>query len=142
MRVVSSAFDQGFADFRISAGQFTILMTLARAGPLSIGALAGLLSMDTTTLTRVLKLPLTNGHVHIERGSDRRVKVVSISTRGCRLLERAMPNWCEAQRRALALIPGGRWNHLRRRLGSLRRGLRPPAVATVRKPARRTIARS
>ena len=48
-------FDDAFRPFGITSGQFSLLMSLNRATPASIGAVATLLVMDRTTLTANLR---------------------------------------------------------------------------------------
>jgi hypothetical protein len=54
-RALARRFDQALARFDITSGQFSLLMSLNRPEPPTIGAVAGLLAMDRTTLTANLK---------------------------------------------------------------------------------------
>jgi hypothetical protein len=54
-RALARRFDQALARFDITSGQFSLLMSLNRPEPPTIGSVAGLLAMDRTTLTANLK---------------------------------------------------------------------------------------
>src|SRR5256885_16628970 len=70
-RAVTRLFDLAFQDCGIRSTQFTILVGLAKTQPTSMGALADVLAIDRTTLTRSLRLLKKDGLLAI---SDRSVK--------------------------------------------------------------------
>jgi DNA-binding MarR family transcriptional regulator len=128
-RVVGARFDQGLASAGLTAGQFTILMTLARMGPLSIGRLAEELTLDATTVPRVLRPLVAQGRVQLSSsGDDRRVRLAAISEAGLHTLLAALPVWERLQREALAAVEGQGWTQLRHGMASLRRSLRRAGV--------------
>src|ERR671933_1160675 len=57
-RALARRFDQALRPLGLTNGQFSLLMSLNRPEPPTIGAIAALLAMDRTTLTANLK-PLT-----------------------------------------------------------------------------------
>jgi DNA-binding MarR family transcriptional regulator len=98
-RVLTQFYDEILAPSGLHVTQFTTLVTLAEAAPISINHLAKLLVMDRTTLTRNLEL-LTKQHlVRIEEGEDRRIRLVFLTQEGEQALRRAWPLWQEAQAR-------------------------------------------
>src|SRR5579862_9335256 len=54
-RVLARRFDEVFRPVGLTNGQFSLLMSLNRAEPTGMGAVAVLLGMDRTTLTAALK---------------------------------------------------------------------------------------
>src|ERR687886_1887102 len=54
-RAVARRFDAAFRPLGLTSGQFSLLMSLNRPEPPTIGSVAALLAMDRTTLTAALK---------------------------------------------------------------------------------------
>jgi DNA-binding MarR family transcriptional regulator len=103
-RGITRAFDRKLRASGIRATQFTILVMLARAGPLSIGQLAKALGVERTTLTRNLA-PIEAKHwAKSGGGDDARSRIVAITGKGRTALEAALPAWREAQAAAAAAI--------------------------------------
>src|SRR6266576_7035247 len=71
-RAVTSLFDTALQKSGIRSTQFAILVGIAKSQPVSIGALANVLVIDGTTLTRSLRLLQTQGFMAISnRGAMR-----------------------------------------------------------------------
>ncbi len=82
----------------LHAQQFTILAIIQRGGPLSLTALADVLAMDRTTLTRSLQPIERDGYIAISsEASDKRSKLISITASGSAKLEEARVLWRQAQ---------------------------------------------
>jgi len=93
-RALSRRFDEAFRHLELKSGQFSLLMSLNRPEPPTLGAVAELLAMDRTTLTANLKPLERRGLVRIERdAADRRLRRLSLTTAGEELLARATPIW-------------------------------------------------
>src|SRR5579871_4608327 len=86
-RVITQLYDELLAPSGLSAPQFGLLATLSGAAPVTINALARMLTMDRTTLTRNLALLAKTGLIQIDEGEDRRTRVVDVSEAGARALE-------------------------------------------------------
>ena len=65
-RVVARKFDDVFRPLGITQGQFSLLMSLNRPEPPTMGSVADLLAMDRTTLTANLKPLARRGLVRIK----------------------------------------------------------------------------
>ena len=91
-RAITQFYDAIQAKSDVSITQFTLLATLASAGPMAINRFAELLLMDRTTLTRNLRLLARQAWVRIEEGEDRRTRIVA----GEEALMRALPLWKQA----------------------------------------------
>ena len=96
-RVVARKFDEVFRPLDITQGQFSLLMSLNRPEPPTLGSVAGLLAMDRTTLTANLKPLERRGLVRIKVDpADRRSRRLALDqTRGWfySLLAEATPIW-------------------------------------------------
>ncbi len=93
-RALARRFDQAFRPLGLTNGQFSLLMSLNRPGPASMGSVATLLAMDRTTLTAALKPLERRGLVASGSGSrDRRSRVLTLTPAGLELLAQAVPIW-------------------------------------------------
>jgi DNA-binding MarR family transcriptional regulator len=93
-RTVARRFDDALRPLDLTNGQFSLLMSLNRPEPPTIGSVATLLAMDRTTLTAALK-PLERRDllkVTID-GSDRRSRRLALTQMGRELLATAVPIW-------------------------------------------------
>ena len=68
--------------------------------------------MDRTTLTRNLKPMQEQGWVLIRKGEDRRTRTLALSSKGRRLLEKAVPLWDKAQKEVMQRLGNVRWSSL------------------------------
>jgi DNA-binding MarR family transcriptional regulator len=93
-RTLARRFDEALRPAGLTSGQFSLLMSLNQPQPPSIGAVAGLLAMDRTTLTANLKPLERCGLVTttIDPG-DRRGRLVSLTKAGRAVLRSAVPIW-------------------------------------------------
>ena len=93
-RALARRFDEAFRPLGLTSGQFSLLMSLNRPQPPSLGSVSALLAMDRTTLTANLKPLERRGLIHIERDSeDRRKRLLRLTSDGRALLARAAPLW-------------------------------------------------
>jgi DNA-binding MarR family transcriptional regulator len=93
-RVVARRFDDLFRPLGITQGQFSLLMSLNRPEPPTMGSVADLLAMDRTTLTANLKPLDRRGLVRIKvDDSDRRNRRLALTADGRALLAEATPIW-------------------------------------------------
>jgi len=93
-RVVARKFDDLFRPLGITQGQFSLLMSLNRPEPPTMGSVADLLAMDRTTLTANLKPLERRGLVRIKvDDADRRNRRLALTADGRALLAEATPIW-------------------------------------------------
>jgi DNA-binding MarR family transcriptional regulator len=93
-RALARRFDEALRPLVLSNGQFSLLMSLNRPMPPSMGAVASLLAMDRTTLTAALK-PLQRRRlvtVTVDP-ADKRGRLLTLTPAGRSLLARATPVW-------------------------------------------------
>jgi DNA-binding MarR family transcriptional regulator len=114
-RATSRRYDAIFKPIGITSGQFTILSALKRdEAAVPIGAMADLLGMDRTTLTRNLRPLETLELVAIQIDArDRRIRTLTLTAKGRKLLRQAVPLWQQAQSESNRRIGLNRWDRLR-----------------------------
>jgi DNA-binding MarR family transcriptional regulator len=93
-RAVARRFDEALRPLALTNGQFSLLMSLNRPEPPSIGSVAHLLAMDRTTLTANLKPLERRGlvTVTVDR-TDKRSRRMALTSAGRSLLAAAVPIW-------------------------------------------------
>ena len=93
-RTLARRFDDALRPLELSSGQFSLLMSLNRPAPPTIGAVASLLAMDRTTLTANLK-PLERRKLvrTTVDPADRRGRLLRLTKTGLALLRAALPIW-------------------------------------------------
>ena len=96
-RSLTQFYDEAFRPLGLRGTQFTILQVLSRTGEVSQGVIGQILSMDSTTLTRTLRIMAREGWLAERRGKDRRERLLSLSKAGRALFNRALPAWEKAQ---------------------------------------------
>jgi len=93
-RALSRLFDEALKPAGLTSGQFSLLTSLNRPEPPSIGSVATLLAMDRTTLTANLKPLERRGLVRVEPDpKDRRGRRISLTNAGLAVLDVATPIW-------------------------------------------------
>ncbi len=97
-RAVTQHYEASFRGTGMRATQFTLLATLAQTGPLSLSALATLLGLERTTLTRNLGPLEKKGYVSSVADDDQRVRRVVITKKGENAALGALDAWKQAQR--------------------------------------------
>jgi DNA-binding MarR family transcriptional regulator len=120
-RRLARRFDDVLKPIGITSGQFSLLMSLNRPEPPTIGSVAGLLAMDRTTLTANLKPLERKGMVELTADDkDRRSRRIRLLDAGIMVLKAAMPIWVGTHAEIDAEVGGDQ-------IAALRSGLRAVA---------------
>jgi DNA-binding MarR family transcriptional regulator len=98
-RALSQLYEEALRPVGLRATQFTILQLLSLAGEVTQGVLGQMLAMDSTTLTRTLRIMAREGWIEKRRGEDRREWRMRLSKAGRDQLKRALPEWQKVQTR-------------------------------------------
>ena len=99
-RVLMGIYDHELRPFGLKATQLTLLVAVAKMGPVRRIEIGKRLHLDPSTLTRNLKIMLTNGWIQeIADGEDGRGLPVQITVKGRDLLNQIGPSWRKAQTR-------------------------------------------
>jgi DNA-binding MarR family transcriptional regulator len=96
-RRITQHYDARLAPAGLRVTQYSLLAHLVRGGPAAMSALARLMEMDRTTLTRNLKPLAETGLVEIAPGADARSRVVTATERGRAARAAARELWRRAQ---------------------------------------------
>lgn len=116
-RALSRRFDEAFRPLGLTSGQFSLLMSLNRPEPPTIGMVAEVLAMDRSTVTANLKPLERMGAVTVTvDAKDRRGRRAALTGAGRALLGRAAPIWVEEHAAVEAELDG--------EADALRKGLR------------------
>ncbi len=93
-RALARRFGEALRPLDLTSGQFSLLVSLNRPKPPSIGSVAALLAMDRTTLTANLKPLARRGLVETAVDpADRRGRLLTLTDAGRALLQSAVPIW-------------------------------------------------
>jgi DNA-binding MarR family transcriptional regulator len=117
-RTVTQLFDDAMQPTGLRATQFTLLAAISSTGTIAIRQLAQILVMDRTTLTRNLKPLETRRLVKIVPGQDRRTRTLTLTDKGKKTLEKALPFWRQAQSEVIERLTFKRWKDLLKHLDS------------------------
>jgi DNA-binding MarR family transcriptional regulator len=119
-RALARHFDEAFRPLGLTSGQYSLMMSLNRPEPPSIGSVASLLAMDRTTLTAALKPLRRRGLVTVMiDADDRRSRRLKLTGAGRALLARAVPVWRRTHAEIERVLPRAGADRLRRDLLAL-----------------------
>ena len=104
-RALARRFDDVLRPIGVTQGQFSLLVSLNRAEPPTIGAVANLLALDRTTLTANLKPLERRGLAKVVvDADDKRSRRLILTPSGRELLATAAPVWKRAHAKAERLL--------------------------------------
>jgi DNA-binding MarR family transcriptional regulator len=119
-RATARRFDEALRPLQLTNGQFSLMMSLNRPDPATIGSIAALLAMDRTTLTAALKPLERRGLVVVKPDpEDGRSRLVMLTRTGRYLLAKAVPIWERTHKELNSLLGGSDANQIRSDLRSL-----------------------
>lgn len=113
-RATARLFDDALRPHGLTSGQFSLLMSLNRPEPPTVGSVANLLAMDRTTLTANIK-PLARRElmeVAVDE-ADRRSRRLKLTEAGRKLLAEAFPIWKQTHEEVDARLAPSDAQHLR-----------------------------
>jgi len=119
-RAIGRHFDEALRPLGLTNGQFSLLVSLNRREPATIGSVARLLAVDRTTLTAALKPLERRGLIEATiAAEDKRSRVLILTAAGRSVLAAAVPVWKRAHAEAERLLGGADPEHLRQLLRAL-----------------------
>lgn len=118
-RVVTRIYDQELAKAGIEISQFGLLTALHLTGGANQKRLSAGFAMDSTTLTRTLRLMLNQGWIRARRGKDKRERLFSLSRAGQRQLATAQPYWEAAQHRLRKELGDAGWTNMKQAVSQM-----------------------
>lgn len=120
-RTVTRAYDDALRPVGLRATQLSVLAAVAVEGAMSITAIAQLMGMDRSTLTRNLAPLEAEGLLSIGSEGWRRSRTLTITAKGRARLQDAYPLWESAQKRFRQEVGGVKWSEVQGSLDHLTR---------------------
>ena len=111
-RAVTRIYNRELRVSGLELTQFTLLMALNLTGETTQGHLGEVLALDTTSLTRMLKLLTKRGWIGVKAGDDRRQRLLRLTPSGRQKLQQSQPHWERAQRRLQRGLGDHSWTQL------------------------------
>src|SRR5438552_6492497 len=99
-RVVTNLYDDALRPLGLKVSQLNLLIVTARLGLARPAEVCELLQLDASTLSRNVKPLQAHGWLEVVPDEDARAQPFRLTPQGKRLIEKAVPAWEEAQRRA------------------------------------------
>ena len=124
-RAVTVILDRHLKPVGIQITQFAPLAYLYERGALSMGALAELVGVDPTTLTRLVRPLEQRGLIQAVAGEDRRRRLLALTPTGLKCFARALPLWRKGQREIAEKLGKSEVSDLVKRLEQARARLSP-----------------
>ena len=103
-RVVTNLYDDALRPLGLKVSQLNILVVTAKLGLARPAQVCDLLQLDASTLSRNVKPLQAHGWLEVVPDEDARTQPFRLTPQGRRLIEKAVPAWEEAQRRATELL--------------------------------------
>ena len=103
-RVVTNFYDEALRPLGLKVSQLNILIVTAKLGLARPAQVCEILQLDASTLSRNVKPLQAHGWLEVVPEEDARAQPFRLTAQGKRLIEKAVPAWEEAQRRATELL--------------------------------------
>jgi DNA-binding MarR family transcriptional regulator len=111
-RALTQFYEDALRPYGLRATQLTILQALSRTGEVSQRKLGKILAMDSTSLTRTLRIMRREGWILERPGKDRRERLLRMSEGGDKELKRVLPVWEQVQTGLRRQLGEQTWNQL------------------------------
>ena len=105
-RVITNFYDDALRPLGLRVSQLNILTVTAWLGLARPAQVCDILQLDASTLSRNVKPLQARGWLEVVPGEDARAQPFRLTPQGKRLIEKAVPAWEQAQRRASELLGG------------------------------------
>jgi DNA-binding MarR family transcriptional regulator len=103
-RVVTNLFDEALCSLGLRVSQLNILVATAKLGVAHPARVCDILLLDTSTLSRNVERMRAKGWLEVVPADDARTQPFRLTAQGRRILERAIPAWEKAQKKAVQLL--------------------------------------
>jgi DNA-binding MarR family transcriptional regulator len=105
-------YDQELRRIGLEPTQYSVLWALQIKQEATQGELGRVLALDSTSLTRMLRLLIQRGWVAARPGKDRRQRLLKLTASGQRKLEESGTYWGRAQARLKQRLGEAAWNQM------------------------------
>src|SRR5262245_43957384 len=127
-RAITRIYDDARRPVGLRATQVGLLAAIASEGAMSITALAAVIGMDRSTLTRNLAPLEKEGLLSLGTEGWRRSRTLEITPKGRSRLQEAVPLWDGAQRRLRKELGDRVWDDIQHNLGHVIRTASRPKI--------------
>lgn len=118
-RALTNAYDEALRPLGLRTPQFTLLQVLSLVGEASQGQIGRILAMDSTTLTRTMRILARRGWIAERRGTDKRERLLRLAEAGQKQFKRAEPAWERMQAELRQRLGAERWADLFQLMGDV-----------------------
>jgi DNA-binding MarR family transcriptional regulator len=115
-RMVTRMYDIAMQESGVRSTQFALLVGIAKLQPVTMGALAQVLLLDRSTLTRSLRLLEKERMIEISKRAAMRQRFLKLTYSGEKALQRSLPLWRAAHARFVEAVGADYWLKLRNEL--------------------------
>ncbi len=102
--MVTKIYDDALRPLGVKTSQLNILVVAAKFGLARPADVCDRLQLDTSTLSRNVERMKVNGWLEVVADDDGRAQPFRLTSKGKRLLERALPAWKKSQKKVKELI--------------------------------------
>lgn len=103
-RIITGIYDDALRPLGLKASQMNALVVTSKLGVARPAQVCELLQMDTSTLSRNVERMMANGWLEVVPDEDGRSQPFRITPKGAALLEKAVPAWRQAQKKAATIL--------------------------------------
>jgi DNA-binding MarR family transcriptional regulator len=103
-RVVTKLYDDALRPLGLKVSQLNVLVVAAKLGVAQPAKVCRLLKLDTSTLSRGVERMRAKGWLEVVPGRDARMQPFRLTNQGWKLLERIVPAYEKAQKKASELL--------------------------------------
>jgi DNA-binding MarR family transcriptional regulator len=103
-RTITRIYDAALRPHGLTIAQLNLLNSVATRQPVAAGAVARILSMEISTLSRNARLLEDDGLIQIEHAEHGNGRVLALTDAGAEKLAELRPAWRAAQQQAQALL--------------------------------------
>src|SRR4029079_6055205 len=103
-RAVSRMYDDVLRDAGVNVTQFSLLSLIRTEKEISVSTLGRYMVMDRTSITRALAPLGRDRLIDSLHSADKRMRMVSLTKKGLKLVEDAEPKWRRAQEALMEAI--------------------------------------
>ena len=105
-RVITNFYDDALRPLGLKVSQLNVLVVTAKLGLAQPAKVCDILQLDTSTLSRNVERMRAHDWLEAVPEEDARAQPFRLTPHGKRLIEKAVPAWEQAQRRATEVLGG------------------------------------
>lgn len=96
-RAITRFYANYLSNLDLEPTQYSLLVACALLESVTLSNLADLFVIDRSTLARNLAIMERNGLININKGEDKRTRIIKLTKNGENILSKAIPLWKKAQ---------------------------------------------